>query len=85
MNPVLLIALSVLSSGTSRSAANEPPVRIFVMGTGDGHKDQNGRLFHGGYRREESEWPLRGTRFVPYYFRADGTLQTRLTLSLLSA
>ena len=54
----------------------EPPVRIFVMGTGDGHKDENGRLYHGGYWREESEWPPAGTRLVPYYFHADGTLRT---------
>lgn len=53
---------------------NESPVRLFVMGTGDGHKDQDGRLFHGGYWRNESQWPLAGTRNVPYYFHANGTL-----------
>jgi len=25
-----------------------PPIRLFVMGTGDGHRDEAGRLFHGG-------------------------------------
>ena len=29
----------------------EAPVRIFVMGTGDGHRDSEGRMFHGGYWR----------------------------------
>ena len=28
------------------------------MGSGDGHKTKDGRLFHGGYWREEKEWPL---------------------------
>jgi len=55
----------------------EAPVRIFVMGTGDGHKDENGRLYHGGYWREESEWPLAGTRLAPYYFHSDGALRTK--------
>ena len=52
------------------------PVQAFVMGTGDGHKDANGRLYHGGEWREASEWPLPDTRFVPYFFHADGSLST---------
>jgi putative CocE/NonD family hydrolase len=49
-------------------------VRIFVMGTGDGHKDAKGNLFHGGAWRNEREWPLARTRYTPYYLQADGTL-----------
>ena len=60
--------------GASTGVERQTPVRIFVMGTGDGHKDADGRLFHGGYWRDESAWPVRGTRNVPYYFHADGTL-----------
>ena len=52
------------------------PVQAFVMGTGDGHKDGNGRLYHGGEWREASEWPLPDTEFVPWYFHEDGTLST---------
>ena len=52
------------------------PVLIFVMGTGDGHKDSNGRLYHGGYWREADAWPLPGTEITPYYFHADGSLGT---------
>lgn len=55
------------------------PVQAFVMGTGDGHKDANGRLYHGGEWREASEWPLPDTEFVPYYFHGDGTLSTSKT------
>lgn len=54
---------------------DESPVRVFVMGTGDGHKDENGRLYHGGYWRNEEEWPLPGTVSTPFYFYADGTLR----------
>lgn len=53
-----------------------PPLKLFVMGTGDGHKDTNGRLVHGGYWREANEWPLPGTSVVNYYFKADGSLST---------
>jgi putative CocE/NonD family hydrolase len=50
------------------------PIRLFIMGTGDGHRDADGRLFHGGYWRDETAWPIPGTRMVPYYFHADGSL-----------
>ena len=52
------------------------PVQAFIMGTGDGHKDENGRLFHGGEWREANEWPLPDTEFTPWYFHEDGTLST---------
>jgi putative CocE/NonD family hydrolase len=50
------------------------PVSIFLMGAGDGHKDENGRLYHGGEWLEADQWPLPGTRYVPHYFYGDGTL-----------
>ncbi|MEO8622684.1 MAG: CocE/NonD family hydrolase [bacterium] len=62
--------------GRPTGAENDAPIRLFVMGTGDGHKDSAGRLTHGGYWRNESTWPLAGTRMVPYYFHADGSLST---------
>jgi putative CocE/NonD family hydrolase len=60
--------------GRANGVERDAPVRLFVMGTGDGHKDENGRLFHGGYWRDAQQWPLAGTRFVPYYLHADGSL-----------
>ena len=51
-------------------------VLTFVMGTGDGHKDENGRLYHGGYWREGTAWPLPGTETRTYYLHADGMLRT---------
>jgi putative CocE/NonD family hydrolase len=53
---------------------DDPAVRIFVMGGGDGHKTAEGHLYHGGRWREEPEWPIARTRHVPYYLHADGSL-----------
>ncbi|MDA2924617.1 CocE/NonD family hydrolase, partial [Acidobacteria bacterium AH-259-L09] len=64
--------------GKKNGVGEEPPVKIFVMGTGDGHKDENGRLYHGGYWRSEKEWPLVGTKHTKYYFHANGTLSSKL-------
>ena len=44
------------------------------MGTGDGHKDENGRLFHGGGWRVASSWPLEGTAPTALYLHAGGRL-----------
>ncbi|MBI4521731.1 MAG: CocE/NonD family hydrolase [Gemmatimonadetes bacterium] len=62
--------------GKATGVENMPAIRLFVMGTGDGHKDRSGRLFHGGYWRDETAWPLTGTRFTKYYFHADASLRT---------
>ena len=48
-------------------------VRIFVMGTGDGHMTEDSLLYHGGSWRNENEWPLMRTSYTPYYFHADGS------------
>ena len=48
-------------------------VRIYVMGTGDGHK-VNDRLFHGGYWRNEHEWPLARTRYTDFFLHPGGRL-----------
>jgi putative CocE/NonD family hydrolase len=47
------------------------------MGTGDGRRDADGRLVHGGYWRDASTWPLPEAEPTPYYFHADGTLSPR--------
>jgi putative CocE/NonD family hydrolase len=59
------------SDGTQRT-----PVRLFVMGTGDGGKDDNGRMRHGGYWMEADAWPLPESRPTTYYLHADGGLRT---------
>jgi putative CocE/NonD family hydrolase len=50
------------------------PVRIFVMGTGDGHRTEAGLLYHGGSWRDEPEWPLARARSTKYYFQENGGL-----------
>jgi putative CocE/NonD family hydrolase len=59
----------------------DPPVRLFVMGTGDGHKDAKGKLVHGGYWRTSTTWPLPESRLTNYYFHADGSLSTTMAAS----
>jgi putative CocE/NonD family hydrolase len=63
-------------NSVGKSGEYASPVRIFVMGTGDGAKGDDGRLNHGGAWREEQEWPLARTRYTPYYLHADGSLGT---------
>ncbi len=60
--------------GVENGVGNLPEAKIFVMGTGDGHKDANGRMFHGGFWVNAAEWPLPGTVFTNYYFHQDGSL-----------
>ena len=43
---------------------DDPPVRIFVMGGGDGRRNREGRLNHGGVWRSEKEWPLARTEYM---------------------
>lgn len=50
------------------------PVRIFVMGGGSGRRNADGRLDHGGYWRDEQEWPLSRTRAARFYMHRDGVL-----------
>jgi len=66
--------LKGIDNEVGKKAPFATPVRIFVMGTGDGSKDESGRLNHGGYWRDEQDWPLQRTRYVPYYLHADGSL-----------
>lgn len=62
--------------GERNGVEDEPPVKLFVMGGGDGRKNAEGRLRHGGHWRVESEWPLARTRFTPFYLHAGGVLST---------
>jgi uncharacterized protein len=56
----------------------EKSISLFVMGTGDGHKDAEGRLQHGGHWIESDTWPLTGTISSTYYFHQDGSLSADL-------
>ena len=54
----------------------DPPITLFVMGGGDGRKNNQGRLNHGGHWRDEREWPLARTEFTNYYLHQDGGLSS---------
>ncbi len=64
--------LKGVDNSVGKKAPFATPVRLFVMGTGDGHKTDKGLLYHGGQWREEQEWPLARTRLTNYYFGAEG-------------
>ena len=51
-------------------------VRIFTMGSGDGHKTEAGLLYHGGHWCDEKEWPPARAKAMHYYFGDHGTLGT---------
>ncbi len=59
-----------------KAAPFSTQVRIFVMGTGDGTKTDDGKLNHGGYWRDEHEWPLPRTQYTNFYLQASGGLST---------
>jgi putative CocE/NonD family hydrolase len=60
--------------GLQTAAATAAPVRYFLMGTGDGHKDKEGRLYHGGVWHDANQWPPAASHAVSFYLHADGTL-----------
>jgi len=64
--------------GTDNTVGKAAPfstkVRIFVMGTGDGRKTADGKLNHGGFWRDENEWPLARTKYTNFYLQENGRL-----------
>lgn len=62
--------------GEHNGVEHEPAVRIFVMGGGSGRKNAAGRMEHGGHWRAETDWPLPGTKTIPYYLHPAGKLST---------
>jgi putative CocE/NonD family hydrolase len=59
----------------------DPPVRYFQMGGGDGGRDAAGRLRHGGRWKAAGSWPPAGSAFRTFYLdQAGGLLDDRPTL-----
>jgi len=63
--------------GIKNGVDTEPAVRLFVMGGGDGRKNADGRMQHGGAWRAEKDWPIPDTRWVPYYLHPGKVLSTQ--------
>lgn len=68
--------LKGLENEVGKAAPFATPVRIFVMGSGDGRKTEKGLLNHGGFWRDEHEWPLARAKNTPFHLRAGGGLST---------
>ncbi len=66
--------LKGIDNSVGRADPFRTKVRIFVMGTGDGSKDTNGRLAHGGFWRNETEWPLARAQATNLYLAPGGRL-----------
>jgi uncharacterized protein len=60
--------------GADNGVEKDAPVKLFIMGGGDGHKSKSGRLRHGGHWRDEQSFPLARTQFTPFYLHGDGRL-----------
>ena len=60
--------------GRQNESAEQPPVRIFVMGTGDGTRNEHDRLSHGGYWTDLEDWPPPNAVPTPFLFSGDGSL-----------
>ncbi len=59
-----------------RAAPVLPPLSYFVMGTGDGHRTQEGKYFHGGEWREAERWPPHDMRSTSFFLRRGSRLST---------
>ncbi len=62
--------------GIETGVEDDDPVRIFVMGGGDGSFDSAGRVAHGGGWRAEQEWPLARAVNTPFYMTSEGGLSS---------
>jgi putative CocE/NonD family hydrolase len=60
--------------GASNGVAEEPAVRLFIMGGGSGRRNAAGRLEHGGRWRAERDWPIPDAHNTAYYCHGDGVL-----------
>jgi len=63
-----------VDNSVGKAAPFATKVRLFTMGTGDGHKTPEGLLFHRGRWRDENEWPPARSKPTPYYFLRNGTM-----------
>ena len=60
--------------GRRTSDAAQAPVHYFLMGTGDGRKDDHGRLYHGGIWQDAGRWPPSDAHRAEFFLHAGGSL-----------
>ncbi len=68
--------LKGIDNTVGKAAPFATKVRIFIMGTGDGTKTDDGKLNHGGTWRDEHEWPLKRTQYTKFFLQPSGGLST---------
>ena len=56
-----------------------------MMGTGDGSKNQEGRLNHGGYWMDLDAWPPQEMDQIAFYFHGDGSLNPQKPVKKLAS
>ena len=62
--------------GVDNGILRGPEVHIFVMGGGDGGRDEAGRLRHGGSWRAAACWPPAAARALTFHLHSDLSLET---------
>jgi putative CocE/NonD family hydrolase len=62
--------------GASNAVDQDPPVLLYIMGTGDDRKSPRGHLQHGGFWRAEAAWPIPRARPTAFYLHGDASLTT---------
>ncbi len=62
--------------GDRTGVDDDPPVQLYIMGTGDDRRSSSGRLKHGGYWRIEREWPPARAAATRFFLHTDGTLSS---------
>lgn len=72
-------------AGEPSPLLSSPPVRIFVMGSGDGSRTKNGLILHGGFWMESDEWPPAEAEETRLFLRSGGLLSPELEASLESS
>jgi len=65
--------------GVENGVDQEPTVRYFRMGGGDGCQTSAGRLNHGGVWRSAEDWPPPGFQPTRFYLHGDGSLSPALS------
>ena len=63
--------------GKDQTDLNTDPIQLFIMGTGDGSKNDAGRLTHGGYWQSFESWPPEGIAYQSYFLGDNGELSQK--------
>lgn len=59
---------------TPTPALETPSVKVFMMGGGEGTRDENNRMRHGGRWLHSAQWPLPGSQELSLYLHPSRTL-----------